>query len=570
MRFESGALRATFDDSGAFLREVAVAGEEVFRGIGFVVRDANWGTPSLVGSASLVEQDGKVRLESAGDLQTASGDLAWKIAWTLADNVIEARAEWSSHAGYSTNRTGFVVLHSLRASRGRAVRVTHPDGQVERSAFPELISPDQPFFDIAEMAYETAGGAQVKLIFEGEIFEIEDQRNWSDASYKTYCRPLRLPFPYRVEPGARRVQSVRVEIAPPPTSFVSARQACPSIGPAAALPAIGTSLAPGRLPDAARRAVAELGLNFTAIELDLSNPSALDDFEAKLACAGRQARIDIRPAAREAIVDALRRMERNGRDLLGITLWGADDRLIDEARRLAGAPIGSGSPANFAELNRMEPWPLSADYLSFASNPTVHGSSDDTLGETTETPDDILATIRSRAPERPLHIGPLTLAMRFNAVATTPEGRAGAQPDPRQQEEIAAAWAVSTLAGYVSANVRALAFFEPFGPKGLISAEGALTPAGHVLSRLASYRGLATRPVRWPDAPRARGLFFEEGDRAALCIAYPRDEPANLELPDGEWRIEKLGASGFGPAEPSARRSLEAGPFSVHWLRRAT
>ena len=37
--------------------------------------------------------------------------------------------------------------------------------------------------------------------FVGEVFEIEDQRNWTDASYKTYCRPLARPFPYRIEPG---------------------------------------------------------------------------------------------------------------------------------------------------------------------------------------------------------------------------------------------------------------------------------------------------------------------------------------------------------------------------------
>ena len=28
------------------------------------------------------------------------------------------------------------------------------------------------------------------------IFEMEDQRNWTDASYKTCVRPLALPWPY--------------------------------------------------------------------------------------------------------------------------------------------------------------------------------------------------------------------------------------------------------------------------------------------------------------------------------------------------------------------------------------
>lgn len=29
--------------------------------------------------------------------------------------------------------------------------------------------------------------------FEGDVFEMEDQRNWTDASYKTYCTPWGCP-----------------------------------------------------------------------------------------------------------------------------------------------------------------------------------------------------------------------------------------------------------------------------------------------------------------------------------------------------------------------------------------
>ena len=35
------------------------------------------------------------------------------------------------------------------------------------------------------------------VAFDGDIFEMEDQRNWTDASYKIYSTPLRLPFPCR-------------------------------------------------------------------------------------------------------------------------------------------------------------------------------------------------------------------------------------------------------------------------------------------------------------------------------------------------------------------------------------
>ena len=41
---------------------------------------------------------------------------------------------------------------------------------------------------------------------EGDSWETEDHRNWTDASFKTYSRPLALPYPYKV---AARAEETR-------------------------------------------------------------------------------------------------------------------------------------------------------------------------------------------------------------------------------------------------------------------------------------------------------------------------------------------------------------------------
>src|SRR6187551_42108 len=46
------------------------------------------------------------------------------------------------------------------------------------------------------------------LHYEGDIFETEDQRNWSDASYKTFCTPLSKPFPVQLRRGEKVHQKV--------------------------------------------------------------------------------------------------------------------------------------------------------------------------------------------------------------------------------------------------------------------------------------------------------------------------------------------------------------------------
>ena len=90
----------------------------------------------------------------------------------------------------------------------RAADVTAPG---LRLAFPRLVSPAQPVRDIAGLAH-TVHGVDVDIAFRGEVFEMEDQRNWTDASYKTYCRPLALPRPYTVAAGERVEQDVTVRL----------------------------------------------------------------------------------------------------------------------------------------------------------------------------------------------------------------------------------------------------------------------------------------------------------------------------------------------------------------------
>ena len=48
------------------------------------------------------------------------------------------------------------------------------------------------------------------MIFNGETFEMEDQRNWTDASFKTYCTPLSLPYPIKIIKGTTIKQSIKI------------------------------------------------------------------------------------------------------------------------------------------------------------------------------------------------------------------------------------------------------------------------------------------------------------------------------------------------------------------------
>ena len=100
---------------------------------------------------------------------------------------------------------------SLRP-HGRPPAVT-PGAHSPTKAWPARIAPNQPFTDVKTLEYDHHGYALhltvADLTADGDLFEAEDQRQWGDASYKLYVRPLRKEWPYTV-PEGRRVGALGV------------------------------------------------------------------------------------------------------------------------------------------------------------------------------------------------------------------------------------------------------------------------------------------------------------------------------------------------------------------------
>lgn len=85
-------------------------------------------------------------------------------------------------------------------------------------SFPVSISANQIFLDVRALRFEI-GGAKVEMRLTGETFEVEDQRNWSDANFKIYGTPLHLPFPVEIRPGTEIHQRIEVALQEPVESL---------------------------------------------------------------------------------------------------------------------------------------------------------------------------------------------------------------------------------------------------------------------------------------------------------------------------------------------------------------
>ena len=118
------------------------------------------------------------------------------------------------------NRIGFCALKPPRDYAGRPLRAQSPDGVVT-STLLDLIGPQRfengfyiPLFpSVSRLEVDLENGPTTVFEFQGDLFETEDQRNWSDASFKTYCTPLLRGFPHKLDDGEELSQSVIVHAA---------------------------------------------------------------------------------------------------------------------------------------------------------------------------------------------------------------------------------------------------------------------------------------------------------------------------------------------------------------------
>lgn len=205
------------------IRRLCYQETEIVRGISAVIRDRNWGThhPLTVASWHYLNKN-DLTLEHT--FQIREGDVATGKCWIngsleviLTDLTINITLVLHALEDFTTCRSGLSVLLPLHGVVGAPIDVVHTDGHLESGHFPDRISPSQPFVAIRSLHYAPTATVAVGLEFTGDIFEMEDQRNWSDASFKVYNRPLAWPTPYNLKAGQRIEQRLTVWALPKTT-----------------------------------------------------------------------------------------------------------------------------------------------------------------------------------------------------------------------------------------------------------------------------------------------------------------------------------------------------------------
>ena len=577
----AGPLTLMFEPDNAFLRYIRLGDHEIVRNVYAVVRDHQWNTiawqvknlRTTVGADSFeltfdVEcQEREVRYTWQGAVR---GEAGGRVTFSFAG---EAQSE------FRRNRIGICVLHPVLECAGKAVTLEHTDGTKEQTLFPKAIAPWQPLLDVRAITQDVAAGVRAELRFEGDVFETEDQRNYGDASFKTYSTPQERPKPVAVKPGDRVQHQFTLTLLNPENKKVLAvnqgRGAQLSIAttPVLSKPALGVRMARHGQPLTEREAERLRALQLAHLRADIT---FAQDWRSELRAAaaqGNQLRLPLQcalhlGAAPEAELEQFVRELEMVRPKIALWMIYQDGQsmvppeVVQLARR-GLAPYGAqtlvaaGATPFFTEFNRNRPPADLGALPCYPNTPQVHLRDPRTMLENIADITETIESARLILPQQAV-ISPITLRPWHKVPAGPDNLASGELPgdvDPRQASLFGAAWTVAHLSRLaLSPHLHSATYFETTGWRGLMETEagsplpgkfhsipGAVFPLYLALAELAGFhRALPTLSTHPLQVEALTLLDAQNRRRVLVANLLPEEQEIKIKSGTTSARVKRL------------------------------
>jgi hypothetical protein len=478
-----------------YIRSIKYFDIEIIKLISFLIRDKNWNNyiPKKLNQKILINKktiNFKFDLEFSDKYQK----LITTNSYIIKSNSIIIKSKGRFLTDFETNRAGFNILLPLKNVVGEKIRVTDSNSNILISKFPVTILPDQPFINMSAIDYSMKNMIKLNFKFQGIKFEMEDQRNWGDASFKIYSGSLLDPFPYLIKKNTNFFQQIEINF-----KHIKSLKNLKNIKSAnikiqkklnIVAPKIGI-----KFEDSNYKILYKNDLNFDFVlkEFDLtkSNFNVFDfkkiNININLFAIFLIDHNDLIDNVINKIINILKKIDcevsyificpktyLNSYQPTGI--W-PNVPLLSEynkkiKKKLKNIKIASGMVTNFTELNRKRPVG-NYDIISFSFTPIVHDASDHGILETPETIDHIFKTLKKINSQCDIHIGPISLGMHHNPygkklIKNSKKTRIEmTNQDLRHDSLFSIVWSVGMYQELSKHNIKLLTFNNLFGHHGI-------------------------------------------------------------------------------------------------------
>lgn len=570
MPLSAGPLTGLLD--GLTLNHVGWNGMPLVRMVYAAVRDRAWGTvdPSIANFVAR-QEDNRFQLDFDLHYQAAEMDISAHVR-ANGENSGELLVEFDGVANQAFDyaRIGLCVLLPWQTYCGKPYAASL-DGVEREGIIPHEIAkqyfvegcytPSIPPFTRFKVGPEP--GALIIMEFEGDEFEMEDQRNWTDSTLKIYSTPLHLGNLHRATAGHRIRQVVRIK--------ASVERSFPSFGPDAmvrlelgqrsghTIPPVGTTWPRAvRFPCDIQGLEQAFALSHLRLDIDLTAPDDLIIPRSLPAGSAIELSLWANTGSIERLRDVLAALQ--GMTLARIIVNDADadvtpPDLIRSAKAMAiaagcNAPTGGGSDFWFAEINRSGYDFSGVDFLSFTISPQLHVFDNESIMESAATQNLVIDAARERVASGKVAVSPITLIARDVEKERT---RQAHEPDPRNSDDFLTAWTAASLASAIAAGPVSLTYFDLFGSNGIMTpnGRGGWSPSAvfQLLHAISQRRGQAHFQLVSSLPGAVCGFAMGTGHDLVLLLVNCRAETRKAEL------------SGL-PESPVLQRRFSAGKLS--------
>ena len=515
----------TLDIARSAIRNITYQGAQIIDLLYTAIRPWDWSTLNPGEHSEVVEKSGENCLVSVTD--TFAGSMQGKTVITLQPNGKFSVAYTLTGLGkFEIQRWGVCFCLHTGDWMGSTVTASGNTYSLLKEISPQRVidGVTQGLFPASnDMHFVAPDKRSLKVISTGKVLEAEDQRNWTDNTYKIYSGSLAEPRPFVMENGAIWEQRVEFEVTPPAASIPDGSKIIAKEIPS--LPRIGLqfntdSLLPG---DDLEKALFILDIDhirineesLTAQKIATVSKSGLALEAALLSSnSGDGLLQEVEHLSNRVPAGSRLLIHREGREIV---------QTQDLPKNTSLNSYIPGSDAYLVDLHRNEY--NFGDAVSYSMAPTVHSTDPETIFKTLYTQKESIEFAQKFiAPQ--VSISPITFSTRGNPeTGHLRENRINfAQPEMAAQIKnlSAAAWTLGSVFALASAGAYSGTWHELFGEHGVIYNEGSaikFSPTFHALSALGAHHA---HEITIATSLDGSWVAFEDRESRKMVVASQR------------------------------------------------